>query len=67
MTAGVGLAIGFSLSALNMFAEFVFLNFTLLERHRSKSGTQLSMILKKLVLELINNLGNRTITWLITQ
>jgi hypothetical protein len=52
---GASLGIGIGLSLLNLVTEYIFLSFTLLERHRSKSGMQLSMIFKKLIVELLNN------------
>jgi len=52
----LGIGIGVALSALNFVYEFLFLNVTLLEKHKSKSGMQTSMIWKKLALEILNNL-----------
>jgi len=54
---GLAIAVGFSLTGLNLVTEFVFLKVTLLERHKSKSGMQLSMVYKKLIVEVLNNIG----------
>jgi len=60
ISTNLSIAIGVSISILNLLAEFLFLKLTIIERHKSKSALQLSMISKKLAVELINNIAVTT-------
>lgn len=51
----VAFAFGAALSVFNLVAEFFFLSLTALERHKSKSTHQLSMVLKKATVDFLNN------------
>lgn len=52
----VAFGFGFVLSIFNLIAEFLFLQLTALERHKSRSGREMSMIIKKSIVDFLNNL-----------